>query len=786
MHILPHVYPVIMSGGIGSRLWPLSRQSRPKQFAPIFGGTSLFKNTVQRVAGLQGFRQLLVITGQSQAALVRKQLDELDIPATIILEPVGRESAPAVATAAAYLAQQDPDAIAVIVASDHHIPNVDHFHTDIARAVVDAEKGRIVTLGIAPDHPSSAYGYIKPADPDADVSAVSRFVEKPDPAVARGYLKEGYVWNSGNFIASATALLEEFQTRAPDVLAPVEAALSAAQKVPDGLLLGEAFSKARKISMDFAIMEHTDRASVLRSSMDWSDLGAWDSLYNAQDKDRDGNALVGDVLAVDSNDCSVRATDGRLTVLCDVEGLNVVVEDDVVLVSSLRGSQTIKQVVDRLASDKRSETDLPNLHLGLDDAYARLKSWFETAALPLWSIIGFDHELGLWRESLTLAGQPSSEPMRARVQGRQNTVFARGGLAGWRGPWQALLRHSAEGLANHYVLKEGRSAGLLRSLVSPDGSALDDTALLYDQSFQLLAEVNGAPQTGGEVTARVDPAEERSRLYEGLNTPLARTVAASFGEAGFGVTGLYREAPLDDADKGRHLANPVMHVFEVLLDRLDNLPTGTDDPSVAQQKSATLSEAQALVSFALKHFIDAKTGIVREVCDEAWQPITEGAAGQLEPGHHFEWAWLLIRYARLSGDARCVAIAQALYRTALFGYSPQSGAVVQFMDAAGRRTSQTARLWAQTEWLKASLALMHALPEDQSDLIKQYEGQAIKAVNVMLAYMQTDVHGLWYDKLHNDGTFVQENSPASSLYHIASAIDVLGQTVEQPVPCLVP
>jgi len=145
-----------MSGGIGSRLWPLSRQSRPKQFAPLFDGTSLFKETVKRVVGLQGFRQLLVITGQTQAALVRKQLDELDIPATIILEPEGRESAPAVATAAVYLAQQDPDAIAVMVASDHHIRDVEHFQRDISRAVVEAEKGRIVTLGIAPRHPSSA------------------------------------------------------------------------------------------------------------------------------------------------------------------------------------------------------------------------------------------------------------------------------------------------------------------------------------------------------------------------------------------------------------------------------------------------------------------------------------------------------------------------------------------------------------------------------------------------------------------------------------------------------
>jgi len=757
-----------MSGGIGSRLWPLSRQSRPKQFAPLFDGTSLFKDTVKRVVGLEGFRQLLVITGKSQAAIVRRQLDELDISATIILEPTGRESAPAVATAAVFLAQQDPDAVAVMVASDHHIPSVEHFQRDIGRAVAVAEEGRIVTLGIAPRHPSSAYGYIKPQSADADVSPVDRFVEKPDATVARRYLKEGYVWNSGNFIASASTLIKEFQTLAPDVLAPVQAALADATRVPDGLLLGAAFFDASKISMDFAIMEKTDRASVLRSSIDWSDLGAWDSLYDAQSKDRDGNVLVGDVLAVDSNNSQARVAYGKFAVLCDVDGINVVVEDDVVLVSSLSGSQAVKQVVDRLNAAGRAETDLPNLKLNLPQACTHLKSWFETAALPLWGSVGFDHDLDLWRESLTPEGYPSNENMRARVQGRQSTVFARAGAAGWQGPWRYLLKSITHGIAEHYTVKSGPNAGLLRALVDSTGRAIDDTALFYDQTFQLLAEANGARVQTDVLETGTD-----TRLAEALGTPLSASVSNTFVQEDFGCTGLYREAPSRAGQPGLHLANPVMHLFEVLLVRFDLLSKASLETSTAAR--AALAEAKTLADFALAHFIDAKRGLVYEICDADWKPLTRGKAGQLEPGHHFEWAWLFARYARLSGEKSYLEAARTLYASALKGYSPQSGAIVQFMDVNGRRTSQTARLWAQTEWLKASLILMTDAPEGEED---HYRNQAEMAVNKLMSYLATDIRGLWHDKLKTDGTFELENSPASSLYHIASAIEALEEAVE--------
>ncbi|MEL6968509.1 MAG: sugar phosphate nucleotidyltransferase, partial [Pseudomonadota bacterium] len=463
------VYPVIMSGGIGSRLWPLSRRARPKQFAPLFDGQSLFQATVERVRTIQGFEDLIIVTGRDHARFVAQQLDALKVNAQIVLEPAGRESAPAIAAAAALIAQKDENAVAVVVASDHLIPDHDHFRRDCNRAVEIAETDRIVTLGIKPSHPSDAYGYIQPQQPDKPVSPVAKFVEKPNEVTAQTYLEQGFLWNSGNFIAKASTLVTAFAQLAPDVLGPVEAAVQAARITADGMLLGDAFVDAQKISMDYAIMEKTDQASVLRSTFEWSDLGAWDSLYTAADKDSQENAFTGDVMAFDSERCAVRSKDGTLTVLLGVSDINVVVDEDVVLVSAHSAAQRTKDVVAALQRDGRPEIEGASTDSGLEELSGWFQTWLATAAFPLWATAGFDYDLGIWRENLDQTGRPTNAPIRARVQGRQNTVFAIAGRQGWPGPWQDLLSRARLGAEQHFNLPTGDHTGLMRGEIFADG-----------------------------------------------------------------------------------------------------------------------------------------------------------------------------------------------------------------------------------------------------------------------------------------------------------------------------
>ena len=209
------LYPVIMCGGSGTRLWPASRPSLPKQFIPLAGNRSLFQETAERVVSLAAGADLIVVAGLSHRDAIQSQLDEIGISATIILEPEGRDSAAAMAAAALWTTRRDPDAINLFVASDHHIPHGEEFRDAVREAIVGAEEGRIVTLGVVPTEPSSAYGYIAPEGPS--LSAVAAFVEKPDATTAQRYISEGYLWNSGNFIVQSKVLVQEITDRAAAV-----------------------------------------------------------------------------------------------------------------------------------------------------------------------------------------------------------------------------------------------------------------------------------------------------------------------------------------------------------------------------------------------------------------------------------------------------------------------------------------------------------------------------------------------------------------------------------------
>lgn len=332
------LYPVIMCGGAGARLWPASRPSRPKQFLALVGDRSLFQETVARCAPLaSGAGRLIVVAGAAHAGWIDRQLSDLGVEATVLLEPEPRDSAPAMAAAAAWIAARDPDGVAAFVASDHFIPDHDAFRRAVREAAGAAgAQGRIVTLGVRPRAASSAYGYIKPSG--RGLSAVQAFVEKPDEATAEAYIGAGYLWNSGNFIVPAATLVGQLERHAPAVLAAARAAL------PEGeaTVLDEGFRTAPKVSIDYAVMEKTDVASVLEVDFDWSDLGAWDAIAAT------GAGSAGTQVLVDGENCLIRAPEGVVVAAVGVRDLAIIVEKDAVLVCDLNRAQDVKGVVETL------------------------------------------------------------------------------------------------------------------------------------------------------------------------------------------------------------------------------------------------------------------------------------------------------------------------------------------------------------------------------------------------------------------------------------------------------
>jgi len=347
------IIPVILSGGSGTRLWPLSRESYPKQFLPLTSEDSMLQATWKRVEGLTACRPL-VVGNQEHRFMIAEQLREAGAtPAAILLEPIGRNTAPAIAVAALEATATGEDALLLVLPSDHVIQDVGAFHATVRSAAAAAEAGQLVTFGIVPTAPETGYGYIKAASKDG-LSAVERFVEKPDLATAQDYVASGqYFWNSGMFLIRASRYLEELQRLAPDMLATCREALHKARRDEDFVRLdAEAFAGCPADSIDYAVMEHTPHAAVVPLEAGWSDLGSWAALWEISDKDAAGNAHRGDVIAIDCR--NTYAHGQRLITLIGLEDVVVVETEDAILVGHRDQLQKVKDLVGTLKSDGRS------------------------------------------------------------------------------------------------------------------------------------------------------------------------------------------------------------------------------------------------------------------------------------------------------------------------------------------------------------------------------------------------------------------------------------------------
>src|SRR3979490_15135 len=343
------IIPLIMCGGAGTRLWPASREVHPKQFLPLFGARSTFQDTLLRVSDATLFERPVVITNNAYRFMVLEQLAEIGLEADVLLEPMRRDSGPAIAAGAAFAQACDKEAVVLALAADHVVRDTPTFLAACSEGLAAAEAGHIVTFGVQPERAATEYGYINPGDVIAGkVRAVEKFVEKPDPATAAGYIKSGYLWNSGNFMFRASVLLDEYRAVDPSsVQAVADAVTRAGTDLGFVKLDAEAFGSAKAISIDYAVMEKTARAAVVPVACGWSDVGSWHAGWELSDKDQLGNAAQGAAVFEDSRNCNV-STDRALVALEGVDDLVVVATQDAVLVSRQKDANGLKRLVAKL------------------------------------------------------------------------------------------------------------------------------------------------------------------------------------------------------------------------------------------------------------------------------------------------------------------------------------------------------------------------------------------------------------------------------------------------------
>jgi mannose-1-phosphate guanylyltransferase/mannose-6-phosphate isomerase len=343
------IIPLIMCGGAGTRLWPASREVHPKQFLPLFGARSTFQDTLLRVSDAALFERPVVITNNTYRFMVLEQLAEIGLEADVLLEPMRRDSGPAIAAGAAFAQARDRDAIVLALAADHVVSDTASFLAACREGLTAAEAGHIVTFGIQPERAATEYGYINPGETiSGKVRAVAKFVEKPDAATAADYVKAGYLWNSGNFMFRAAVLSDEYRNvDAESVRAVTDAVAKAGRDLGFVKLDEAAFGSAKSISIDYAVMEKTSRAAVVPVACGWSDVGSWHAVWELSDKDKEGNAARGAAVFEDSRNCNV-STDRALVALEGVDDLVVVATQDAVLVSRQNDANGLKRLVAKL------------------------------------------------------------------------------------------------------------------------------------------------------------------------------------------------------------------------------------------------------------------------------------------------------------------------------------------------------------------------------------------------------------------------------------------------------
>jgi mannose-1-phosphate guanylyltransferase/mannose-6-phosphate isomerase len=352
------VTPVILCGGAGTRLWPVSRERMPKHFVPLIGSLTTFQQVLERVTRDPLFATPIIVTNADFRFVVAEQTRARGVAATIILEPQRRDSAAAIAAVSEFAIKSDANAILLVVAADHLIPDAEAFAAACRTALPTAAAGSIVTFGVEPAYPATSYGYIsaKPAANGSAVRDVAAFVEKPDEATAAGYVKRGYLWNSGNFMFRADVMLRELTQFEPDIVtAAKDAVASLVSDLDFYRLAEEPFARAPRKSIDYAVMERTAHAAVLPVNFRWSDIGNWKSVWDVQERDVAGNVIEGPVEVLNTTNSLIRSDETVLTTVVGLDDIIVVATADAVLVVAKREAERVKDLVEQLKGRNRNE-----------------------------------------------------------------------------------------------------------------------------------------------------------------------------------------------------------------------------------------------------------------------------------------------------------------------------------------------------------------------------------------------------------------------------------------------
>ncbi|HTV71979.1 MAG TPA: mannose-1-phosphate guanylyltransferase/mannose-6-phosphate isomerase [Rhizobiaceae bacterium] len=739
----------VMSGGVGSRLWPLSREDNPKQFHALAGDRSMLAKTLQRIKARPGAETpLFVIASERHADRVRNDLAPIDLAGGgAIFEPVGRNTAAAVALATLHTLKTFGDTLMLVVPSDHEISTDGQFWETVEKGTVAAEKGRIVVFGIKPTVPETGYGYIEVAASGDEVADVARFIEKPNLETAEKYLKAGnFFWNAGIFLFRAAAMRDAFGRFAPDIWSATETAYARANAEVSGIYLPlEDYEGIPSTSIDYAIMEKASGIGMVPATFRWNDLGSWQSLLDVSATDGSGNVIIGDVVAIDCENSYLRS-EGRLVSAVGLKNVAVVATVDATFVAPVSYSQNVKKVVEQLEKSGRLETKFTPAQdrvVSTGSWRRRVHHWLFEETLPLWSTRGVDRVHGGFHEALGLDGTPLLKPKRMRTMARQIYAFAIAKERGWTGLADELIVHGIS-----FISKNGRTknGGWVRVL-DTDGSVADPAEDAYDHSCVLLALAHA--HRAGNPDAKTLGEETFSFLDEHLED----------GK----MTG-FLETP-DGKDLRR--SNPHMHLLEAFLAWHDV----TGDRTY-------LRRAARIVDLFRASFFDPESWTLGEYFDENWKPAADEKGDWTEPGHHFEWASLLIDFAAASGQTDLIAFARKLYASAIAnGLNRATGLAYAAVSRQGIPLALSSRSWPQTEAIKAAIALDGTGGPDLKPEIEARVGRLFRW------HIDPAPTGLWIDQIDERGRATATEVPASIFYHLVCALtQYLDKTEGVPGP----
>jgi len=739
----------VMSGGVGSRLWPLSREDNPKQFHDLAGQGSMLAKTLRRLAARPaGATPVYLIASEKHSRRVHADLGAIDVAGGgAIFEPLGRNTATAVAIATLQTLEAHGDALMLVVPSDHEISTETQFWQTVEEGVPAALERRIVVFGIKPTQPETGYGYIEVASGGA-VRDVSRFVEKPDLATAERYVASGdFYWNTGIFLFRAGAMRDAFRKLRPDIWDTAEAAFAAATSDLSGRYMPpDLYEAIPSESIDYAVMEKASGIAMVPAGFRWSDLGSWQSLLDVSPADENGNVILGDVVAIDCENSYLRS-DGSLLSAIGLKNVAIVSTPDATFVAPVSHSQNVKKIVEQLEKSGRLETRFtpaPDRVLVSGAWRRRVHHWLFDETLPLWSTKGVDDIHGGFHEALGFDGLPLLKPKRMRTMARQVYAFAVAKVRGWDGPADLLIRHGLE-----FMARKGRTdrGGWVRTL-NVDGSVADRVEDAYDHSCVLLA-LAWAHLCGNQDALRLG--EETFAFLE-----------AHLEDGGDGGAGGYLETPAGDMTRR---SNPHMHLLEAFL----AWHSVTGDV-------AHLKRAERIVELFSRHFFDPESWTLGEFFDKAWQQDAGEKGSWTEPGHHFEWASLLVDHAGKSGRPEMTGYARKLYASAIAnGLNRATGLAYGAVSRQGLPLDRLSRSWPQAEAIKAALALDGSGGPDLKPEVEARVGRLFRW------HIDPAPTGLWIDRIDDRGRSLATEVPASIFYHLVSALtQYLDGTADAP------